>query len=156
MIPFIQSNLKPGNCWQTAVASILGIDPECLPDQSAIAAKGGDHSYYNNPLQAYLFKHHGLMFCTIQDYMFGAIKVTSFNGYHTMSGPTVRTATNGGIRHCVVGHNGLFVHDPHPSQAGLLKVESWGFLAPLSEEWKAGAWQTKHRCQCPECGGVHD
>lgn len=49
-----------------------------------------------------------------------------FAGYHVISGQGPR-----GCRHSVVGKAGKMVHDPHPSGAGLLTEEEYGFLIPL-------------------------
>jgi hypothetical protein len=40
------------------------------------------------------------------------------NQFHLMIGESPR-----GVLHCVVAKNGVMIHDPHPSQAGLLNVK---------------------------------
>ena len=48
------------------------------------------------------------------------------SGYHLVCGPAER-----GCDHVVVYHNGRMFHDPHPSNAGLLKVTDLWLLLPL-------------------------
>lgn len=62
---FTQSQLAPhGNCWQTAIACILEVEPDTLPPQSEIDTWPhevlGGWGMYSNCLQGYLRKHHGL------------------------------------------------------------------------------------------------
>lgn len=51
-------------------------------------------------------------------------------GWCFLSGKTIRSATNGNLTHMCVGKNGKLVHDPHPSRAGLTKIQFLGVLAP--------------------------
>lgn len=50
------------------------------------------------------------------------------SGLHLASGPSPR-----GIRHQCVYRDGELLHDPHPSRAGLVEVDTWIVLVP----WKA-------------------
>lgn len=159
MREFTQTNLDPGNCWQTCVACILEVDPGELPPQEEydIREKQPDGSWkwlpgrsYNNALQAYLRKHHGMVYVEMHtpwellDYL--QVKPDVF---HMMTGRTVRTELNGS-RHVVVGRGGAMVWDPHPSRAGLTDQIKWSFLLPIPEEWREqrGA---PNPCVCPAC-----
>lgn len=139
-----QAHLTPhGSCWQTAVACILDVPAEALPDQHVIESRAkaesvenyaGHHSY-TNALNAYLTKHHGLGYIQEPRWRVGPLGFHD-PGFHLMIGPTVRTREDGDgprILHCVVGHHGVQVWDPHPSRAGLTRVISWGWLADVSK-----------------------
>jgi len=142
-----QTNLEPGNCWQTAFACILDIDPELLPDQVAVESGQSKASYYN-ALQAYLREHHGLAFVNIAGPVIRAVKV---KGLHVICGPTVRSADHAGRHHCVVGRDGVAIWDPHPSRAGLLNDEAWNILLPYPEEWRRPDINESQPCICPRC-----
>lgn len=127
MKEWTQSNLVPGNCWQTAIACILDVAPDALPDQVTIEAV---RKSYHNALNAYLGKHHGLVYAPLADFEWGAIATLRLPGYHIVVGPTERTTTSGS-HHVVVAQNGIPIWDPHPSRAGLTQIDTWGVLAPL-------------------------
>lgn len=153
MKEFTQTSLAPvGNCWQTAVACILEVDPAELPDQTTLDRKLVDGQWvgdsYNNPLQAYLRKHRGLaqVDLHVPD---EALAMLYVRGYHLITGRTVRTDERG-IRHCAVGRDGSPVWDPHPSRAGLTDEIRWSVLAPYPEEWKRYR-DVEDTCVCPSC-----
>jgi hypothetical protein len=164
-----QSNLNPGNCWQTAIACILDEDPLNLPPQDEIEAIDNrvlnGWGSYRNVLNGYLTKHYNLMYFEVQAFAFGGIKIAREDGLHLLIGPTVRTANlaaNGAphIHHVVIGRNGEFVWDVHPSRAGLTRVESWGILGSLQaitlENREYNKDDEKYNlvfsCLCPKCG----
>jgi hypothetical protein len=138
-----QSHLTPyGNCWQTAIACVLGVTAESLPDQHVIelatatenAENFAGHHSYSNALNAYLTKHHGLGY--VQD---PAWRIAPFElrdpGLHVLIGPTVRTKADGDgprILHCVVARHGKAIWDPHPSRTGLTSIKSWGWLIDVT------------------------
>lgn len=161
MREFVQTNLDPGNCWQTALACILDVEPSTLPDQTRYdfgknAGKGWASSY-SNVLQGYLGKHFDLIYCELQAWQFGGLSVRP-PGWHLLIGPTVRTPVNNS-NHCVVGRYGREAWDVHPSRAGLLSIHSWGVLSPLPTELRLQ--REKHtdpdyrrvflECLCPFC-----
>lgn len=147
-----QTNLDPGNCWQTCVACILDVDPSGLPDQALYDLRNPDGSWrgpsYLNALQGYLHKHHGLSYVTVYAPALRHLRVATEGGLHLMCGPTIRTAHNGGVNHAVVARDGSLEWDPHPSRAGLLSVSDWGLIVPTPPEWeKAG----RPACECHRC-----
>jgi hypothetical protein len=147
---YVQSNTSPGNCWQTAVACLLDVDPDELPDQVAIEAAKADPHYagsYNNALQKYLATHHNLVYITLHGYQ---TECGTPRGWHTLEGKTERTATNGGIEHVIIGHCGEPMWDPHPSGAGLITVERLSFLLPRRPE-VGGKWLETVPCLCRTC-----
>jgi hypothetical protein len=132
-----------GSCWQTAVACILEVPAEALPDQHLIemtatlrkrAQDKGEHPpeyyaghfSYMNALNAYLAKHHDLAY--LQEYVwhFSTLRFAE-PGFHFAIGPTSRNS----FFHCVVARHGEQVWDPNPSRAGLTRSESFGWLARL-------------------------
>ena len=56
----------------------------------------------------------------------------SQDGYWIAGGPCER-----GGRHACVYQDGQLAHDPHPSRAGLLSVDTWTLLVPLDpDQWQ--------------------
>jgi hypothetical protein len=153
-----QSKLAPGNCWQTAVACVLGVSADELPDQVEIERE--DRSYWNL-LNAYLKKHHGSIYSELYDWQFSAIEIRD-PGLHIMVGPTVRTPDKGTF-HAIVGRRGEPFWDPHPSRAGLTKVDRWGIVSKATEQIlrdeaeriassELDSWLRKNlTCICPKC-----
>lgn len=146
-----------GNCWQTAVACVLDVDPETLPDQSVCDQldEGGRRKepYFGNVLRAYLRDHHGLTTVRIDpSTVMSVLTPKDPDTLYFMSGPTVRTGTPGGApSHIVIAQRGEMVWDTHPSRAGLTKVEYVSFLVPFPPEWDRGSsWNP---CVCPACAG---
>jgi len=141
------------NCWQTAIACLLDLDPAVMPDQTAIETAGGS---YLNALQAYLEKHFNLMYIELYDYQLDPFEVKD-PGLHLLVGKTMRTRPDTGINHCVVAKKGVMIWDPHPSRAGLTQVTGWGALGKLPESIRT--WRNASRakgltglaCLCPYC-----
>lgn len=164
MKEFTQTALYPrGNCWQTAVACILEVDPIELPSQFDAYTQNDPESgsaslwslSYNNVLQAYLRKHHGLAYVEFH-WPPEAYHQLEITGYHIMTGTTVRSADYGGIRHVVVGLDGKVAWDPHPSRAGLLDEIQWAVLAPFPKSWERGWGEDRNPCVCPRCKSTAD
>jgi len=134
-----QTNLEPGNCWQTCIAMLLDIDPDSMPPQEKFAEKRNSteprfpyfgHFSYSNALNAYLMKHHGLVYFEIDPWKLAVLP--PIKGLHLISGETVRTPINKSD-HVVMGSDGEMVWDPHPSRAGLTKIKFFEFLAAPNE-----------------------
>lgn len=152
-----QTNLFPiGNCWQTVVACILDIDPETMPDQSKLELQDekGERKTYHNHLQEYLAVHHDMRYVSIWEEQFGGV-LPKKDLLYMWCGPTIRTPETGAT-HVVIAQNDQMVWDPHPSQAGLTKVTSWGFLLPMIPAWRETRTRMRESgsigpCQCPKC-----
>lgn len=153
-----QTNLDPGNCWQTCVACVLDVEPEELPDQIVHDAKlevqedgtkkwVGPH--YNTALNAYLRTHHGLAYVEVHypKELWTVLQIRD-PGLHLMTGKTVRTPVNN-ARHVVVGKYGEMIWDPHPSRAGLTEDVNYAFLVPYPQSWRR--FVDESPCVCPRC-----
>lgn len=158
MIELTQTDTEYGNCWQTAIACILEIDPKEMPDQAAIVSgNGGQHSGYHNFLMEYLVRHHRMAYFELHDWQFGGLSIARPDGYHMLVGPTARTPVNGN-NHIVVARNGAVVWDVHPSRDGLTVIERWGVLSPVPDRFVEMREESKRtrpdtfRCICPKCG----
>jgi hypothetical protein len=157
ILQLTQSNLSPGNCYQTAVACVLCVPAEELPDQVLIEQADGA---YGNALRAYLLTHHRVSLASLYDWQIGGLMPRA-PGLHLIQGKTVRTATNGGREHVIVGKYGEPLWDPHPSRAGLTEVTEWLVFSPAPASWltpearaksaRIGCWPSV--CLCPACGG---
>lgn len=155
-----QTELDPGNCWQTAIACVLDLDASALPPQRhydwcvpAVAEGTGDTigPSYNAALVAYLRTHHRLAYVEIEPVLREIVTLND-PGLHFMSGKTERGATNGGRRHIVVAQRGRMIWDPHPSRAGLIGETRWFALAPFPAAWDATWSRHMKPCACPACG----
>lgn len=161
MFYHVQTSLEVprGNCWQTCVACILDLPAEALPPQ----AETERFPRYMNALNAYLEKHHNLMYASIQEYEWRAILKTYGHhpsGLYMWEGPTIRTPEHG-MEHVVVAQGHMMLHDPHPSRAGLTQVKRWGVLGPVPDVVRE--WRDKRResdpelfCPCPACWEDYD
>lgn len=107
-----------GNCAEASCASLFGIpledvptfyDPEGLPSPS--------YRYWRN------FEN----FCMSRGYYVVRRDAEYImEATYLASGPSAR-----GCLHMVVMRNGELLHDPHPSRAGLLKVDQTWLLCPV-------------------------
>lgn len=161
-----------GNCWQTCIACLLDIDPEEMPPQAEYdlyttnddgtrgpsVKEGPGARSYHGALRAYLREHHDLAYCEVHlfDEAYAALLVNPAyrDGYHMMTGRTVRSDSMGGLRHVVVGRNGSMVWDPHPSRVGLLEEIRWAFLVPYPKWWRESDARPGSKvdpCVCPKC-----
>ncbi len=156
-----------GNCWMTAIACMLDLDPAVMPEQGDYGAykanedgTRGDYigpDYYG-PLQEYLREHHDLAYVELHEpgEVFPFLRVAD-PGWHLMTGLTPRSAAYGGLRHVVVGRYGECVWDPHPSRAGLIDEIRWAFLVPYPKSWReneamrAAQGKPPTPCVCPKC-----
>lgn len=121
-----QTNFDPGNCFQTAIACILEVEPSELPPQQFST----DSREYDIAIAAFLRKRFGLQLVRVWPYQFGAVR--PIRPEHVMCG-TMRKRFDGegGERHCVVARDGVMVWDPYPTHPGLVgDAEWWGVLAP--------------------------
>lgn len=102
-----------GNCHAAALASILEIDLDTIPDF------GIDEGWYDR-FSRYMTSHHALqpLDLAVVDLPEWAVP----RGYHLINGQSPRIDGS----HTVVGFNGKPIHDPYPDgECELLSVESY-------------------------------
>lgn len=105
-----------GNCWQTAIACVLDLEPDSVPhfiqyDEDGIA------DWWDFTLGWLLNRGYRLERPNRHLYT---------NEYYLVSGPSPR----GDFQHVVVYKNGKMVHDPHPSQDGVEKEQTIEVIRP--------------------------
>lgn len=121
MIPVYQTHFRDqGNCFEAALASILEINLEDVPDF------GSDEQWlfrladFLEPLDMFYIEIEpvNLEEETILKPMFNKMSI-----YHFINGTSPR-----GGPHACVGRNGFIIHDPHEDGGGLVEIKSWGFI----------------------------
>lgn len=157
-----QTSLHPaGNCWQTAVACLLDLDPAVLPPQAEYDWRTTNEAggtlcgpSYHVALNAYLRDHHGMAYVELHlpEEVHQVLAVAE-PGWHMLTGRTVRSDLQEGARHVVVARYGRMVWDPHPSRAGLLEGLKWGLLIPFPAAWRRNG-MCAEPCECPAHGGL--
>jgi len=117
--PELEAKGVLGNCLQASVASALGLDLDAV-------AHFGSFTWWEPALRLWL-RGRGLDWRQV-------------DGIRSI---VVGSTRRGSGDHAVVGDGGEIAWDPHPSRAGLVKVDR----AYVLEPWPAGE---KSRCVC--CG----
>ena len=120
--PELEAKGVLGNCLQASVASALGLDLDAV-------AHFGSFTWWEPALRLWL-RGRGLDWRQVDGIPQGRSIV-------------VGSTRRGSGDHAVVGDGGEIAWDPHPSRAGLVKVDR----AYVLEPWPAGE---KSRCVC--CG----
>lgn len=148
---------QPDNCWQTCIAILLGVPVCAVPDQHFL----DDHEERNSyglPLQAYLYKHHDLLYVEVERDGFPIIDLQ--NAPHIMIGECSRTPEKGAW-HAVIGIGGRLHWDVSPERSGLTKINKYGILVPFPAELRA-EWQRRvdagdpvTACRCPSCSPIN-
>ena len=101
-----------GNCFAACLASILELELDQVPDYDGRTDSGWWRKY-----NIWLTKEFGLSMCHIARGD-GSWFIDDCNTFHLCSGLSPR-----GLEHSCVGKNGRIVHDPHPSNEGLLEIK---------------------------------
>lgn len=125
----------PGDCFATAIASVLELPRERVPNFCA-----GDRNWWSR-LQEWL-RPFGFFYLEISlaENDPDAKEILKSFGWHIITGQGPR-----GAKHSVVGYAGEIIHDPHPSDDGLLTTELFGVFVPiLPHEFISGI--------IPKCG----
>jgi hypothetical protein len=114
-----------GNCQRAAMASLLEIGIDDMPPfETAIGAGTFWRSIYE------WMSDQGLKLVTTG---------TAPKGYAMAYGPASR-----GVKHAVVVIDGVLAHDPHPSGEGLLSVDLYDAIEPMTEAEKL-SWAERKR-----------
>ena len=126
MIPIKQTilhdpaNGQYGNCLSAVLASLLHLPIETIPVFS-------DPERWEPDLNEWL-RPYGLAYVplAVPDGWFSSRNIVGC--YHEICGPTLRSAD---VLHAMVGIDGVPVHDPHPDNTGITKVDSIGVFIAL-------------------------
>ena len=119
-----------GNCYSAALASILNAPIESF-DQFhrlytiwGLKHEAGEIVTYEERTAHIheIQKRHGVIPVHVQ---FGDLSIVP-RGLSIANGPAER-----GVDHSCVAIDGVIVHDPHPSRAGLISIEDYEVLLPI-------------------------
>lgn len=126
MIPVAQSKLYHpdalhlGNCLQACVASVLDLPLWMVPAfddlRRGVSMQEG--------VDLWARRMFGLQYIRTIGH-----EIDRLPAFYIVSGPSPR---GGGIYHAVVYSHGELVHDPHPSGAGVVSVDSTYHFAPVA------------------------
>lgn len=118
---FYEKDVSHGNCQQAATASLLGLELSDVPNFIE-----QPHGFWQSFWE--FMASRGLLVIELSG-------ERHFDCYHLAYGPSPR-----GVSHAVVYRYGALAHDPHPSRAGLLSVETTALVVPLDlSEWTGPA-----------------
>jgi hypothetical protein len=111
---------QPGEneCWIACLASLTGLALEDFPTPPAERSIDSEVEYHNAV-------HH---FMRANGFRLQPVHPDVPAGHAIAIGPSPRRE---GIDHCVVTLGGEVVHDPHPSRAGVPRIESYEVVVPL-------------------------
>jgi len=127
MKPIIQTDtsFETGNCGEACLASILEIELSDIPPFHNPDDPSDGH-YYCRKLRNFL-NQFGLSYIDVE--MQDGHDPTDFfkDCWIIAGGPSPR-GTEEWHRHAVVWRNGKIVHDPHPSNNGLEKIDLYGIF----------------------------
>lgn len=117
MRAFVGVNQKPNGCWMACLASLTGIPLDEFPDVPD-DVQGRESSLHN--AVTVLLREHGWQLHRLWT------TDTAPRGWAISAGESPR-----GLFHAVVVHDGALVWDPHPSRAGLKRMEDYEVLIPM-------------------------
>lgn len=114
-----------GNCFETAVASIIEDEALATEYWGDGDDEGGDDHWYMRCIERLSERGYSIVF-----WRAGQGDVPQ--GYAVAGG-----ISSTGTRHSVVVLDGGLAHDPHPRNSGLASVDQWFLIyCPLREEGK--------------------
>lgn len=112
-----------GDCMRAMICTLLDLKPDQVPHflEDGIS----DGAAFNRRVNDFL-RPRNLAYLPVGDLsdFFEPLGITGL--HHEISGQTER-----GTCHACAAVDGVMVHDPHPSRAGLLKVDSYGVFIVL-------------------------
>lgn len=143
-----------GNCWAAAIASILELPITEVPNfeiwfpttwsylwdeltHAFLISKGYEIEYDNRFRVFHLSKDEWENKIDEWDHPYARLGnyeelLMELTGkFYFVSGPSPR-----GVSHVTIWQNGLMVHDPHPSRDGILELEQFEYIRPLTDEEK--------------------
>lgn len=110
---FYEEGKSVGNCQQAATASLLGLALDEVPNFIR-----HPHGFWQSFWE--FMASRGLVVIELSG-------ERHFDCFHLAYGPSPR-----GVSHAVVYRYGALAHDPHPSRAGLLSVETTALVMPVA------------------------
>ena len=122
-----------GNCFPACLASLLELPLETIPN----FCHAYGHAHMARTGRDWLTEARSWLHPRGWWYLEVAAKtLEAIPGgvWHVMAGPSPR----GDHYHSVVGSGGAMIFDPHPSQAGLKRLETFGFLIPRHHQTGRG------------------
>ena len=118
MKPILQTNTHNestnGNCMRASLASIFELNIEDIPKFEEM-----DKWSWKNAFKIWL---RGMNLALREQ-----CELPNHSQYYMALG-----ATNRGVLHCVVAQLGKTIHDPHPSQDGLVSIKKYWSFEPLT------------------------
>lgn len=121
-----------GDCFRACVATLLQIDPVHLPHPIAASGEWSGAFFPAIRKRGFIIRNMEFLGGEIPD-----CEIVD-ERYHGVSVPRIVMAAGPSPRD--VMHSVLFdrtsqrvIHDPHPSRAGLVSIESFDYLAPIKE-----------------------
>lgn len=107
-----------GNCTQAAIASLMGMELDEVPDFNTLHKDKPHSGYFWDHIHKWFYER-GFQF-QMSDPKY------SWPCLYLASGPSPR-----GLSHIVVMEDGKMVHDPHPSRAGIEKIDRNYIIMPI-------------------------
>lgn len=117
-MPGVPEPEQRGNCWSAALASLLELPLAAVPNFVEIDVLGGPNWWWLT------HKYLGLLGYELRH----ASVRNPPSGYYLLSGLSARANEDCIFYHVVIARDGKIVHDPHPSQAGLLNYTQVQYL----------------------------
>lgn len=110
-----------GNCFSACLASLFEIDLKDVPNFFVLA--GNDANVWWKEVRNWLRpRGFGVMSVAFTD----AKLIGGFEGWLIVCGESQR-----GFQHATLWRDGMIVHDPHPSQCGIISPDAVDLLYPL-------------------------
>ena len=110
-----------GNCMAACVASLLGIPIDGIPSWEDMGDDGSWGDSFMSFLESNGYEYEGMIAPRSGDWKSDVLSLSDgVDGYFIVGGKSPRLHTRG---HAVIYKNGVMIHDPHPSGAGLLEIE---------------------------------